>query len=441
MKAQVELNLRATGPGYVLEKLRNYAVKLVRWSSKFEIHRISIQLDRFTNLISCAAGGNATLLHNKRLTFYASVFVASLGLGLYLYFVPIFAQRLGATFLDLGFIGTAGALTYAVAPFFVGQLADRISRRVLYAVAILINFSATFFLIFCRSVNDVIIVRAFAGLGLAFFWPITETLVLDLTRREERVKEMGRYSISWASAFLIGPFLGGLIIQNFGFFTLFVISCALSLGSLLAAIGLTFPKQRMVERSEAGTKLKEQSRVLKQLLPWYCLLVCYGLIFNIVSSMLPGYANSIGVSAVFVGVLFTAFGIARVASYASSGRYLHLGERRALGIASFLLAVACVLIVLFPAFSIFLIAISLMGGCFAILFPLSIGLISRHFSESQLGAAVGSYESTYGVGAAIGPILAGTLAIIVGVRLSFLSAAFAGILMMIIAARAKTYKD
>ena len=388
--------------------------------------------------------GNATLLtmlHNRRLAFYASVFVASLGLGLYLYFVPIFAQRLGASFLDLGFIGTAGALTYAVAPFFVGQLADRISRRILYAVAILINFSATFFLIFCRSVSDVIVVRAFAGLGLAFFWPITETLVLDLTPRGERVKEMGRYSISWGSAFLIGPFLGGIIIQNFGFFPLFVISCALSLGSLLAVAGLTFPKQPIGERGEGAMRVRAQFRVFEKLLPWYCLLVCYGLIFNIVTSIFPGYANSIGVSAVLVGVLFTGFGVARVATYASSEHYLHLGERRALGVASFLLAVACVLIVLFPAFTIFLIAISLMGGCFAILFPLSIELVSRHFSESDLGAAVGSYEGTYGVGAAIGPVLAGALALIVGVRLSFLSAAFAGILMMIIASRAKTYKD
>jgi len=367
--------------------------------------------------------------------------VSSLGLGLYLYFVPIFAQRLGATFLDLGYIGTAGGLTYAVAPFFVGQLADRISRRVLYAVAILINFTATFSLIFCRSVNDVIMIRAFAGLGLAFFWPTTETLVLDLTRREERVREMGRYSLSWGSAFLIGPFLGGVIIQNFGFFTLFMISCALSFSSLLGVIVLVSPKQSLTERSEATTKVKEQFRVVRRLLPWYALLVCYGLIFSIVSSIFPGYANSIGVSAVSVGVLFTAFGLARVATYATSGHYLHFGERKALGLASFLLAVACVLIVLFPTFSVFLIAIPLMGGCFALLFPLSIGLISRHFSESQLGAAVGFYESTYGVGAVIGPILAGTLATILDVRLGFVSAAFAGVLMMIIAARAKTYRD
>jgi len=369
--------------------------------------------------------------------------VASLGLGLYLYFVPIFAQRLGATFLDLGYIGTAGGVTYAVAPFFVGQLADRVSRRVLYAVAILINFTATFSLAFCRSVNDVIMIRSFAGLGLAFFWPTTETLVLDLTRREERVREMGRYSISWGSAFLIGPFIGGIIVQNFGFFTLFMISCGLSFGSLLAVIALISPKQGLLECNEVTTmsKVKEQFRVVKQLLPWYGLLVCYGLIFSIVSSIFPGYANSIGVSAVLVGVLFTAFGVARVATYATSGHYLHLGERKALGLASFLLAVACILIVLFPTFSVFLIAIPLMGGCFALLFPLSIGLISRHFSESQLGAAVGFYESTYGVGAVIGPILAGTLATILDVRLSFISAAFAGVLMMIIAARSKIYKD
>ena len=380
------------------------------------------------------------LSDKERLGFYASVFTASLGLGLYLYFVPIFAQSLGATFLDLGYIGTAGGLIYAVAPFFVGQLADRTSRRLLYVIAILINLTATFSLIFCKSVNDVIMVRTFAGLGLAFFWPTTETLVLDLTRKEERVKEMGRYSIYWASAFLIGPFIGGLIIQNFGFLTLFVISCALSFSSLLGVIVLILPKRSLTERREAKPKLKEQFGVVKQLLPWYGLLVCYGLIFSIVSSIFPGYANSIGINALLVGVLFTAFGIARVATYAS-GHYLHLGERKVLGSASFLLVVACVLIVLFPTFSVFLVAIALMGACFAVLFPVSIGLTSRHYSESQLGAAVGFYEGTYGVGAAIGPILAGTLATILDVRLSFVGAAFAGVLMIIIAARAKTYRN
>jgi MFS family permease len=265
-------------------------------------------------------------------------------------------------------------------------------------------------------------------------------MVLDFTEREERVKEMGRYSVSWGSAFLIGPFIGGLIIQNFGFFTLFVTSCVLSAGSLLGAIGLIYGGI-LEAHIDNVPEVKELFHGVRRLLPWFGLLVCYGLIFSVVTTILPGYANAIGINAVLVGVLFTGFGLARVVSYTGSERYRRFGERRALGLASFLLALGCILIVLLPSFPIFLIAVPLMGGCVAIVFPLSIGLISRHFPESELGGAVGLYESTYGVGTAIGPVLAGVLATVLDVRLSFLGAAAAGVVMIIIAARAKTYEN
>jgi MFS family permease len=348
-------------------------------------------------------------------------------LGLYLYFVPVFAQHLGASFLDLGYIGAAAALTYAVAPFFVGQLADRMSHQIIYALAILINFASTASLLFSRTVNDVVINRGVAGLGFAFFWPITKILVLDLTRKEDRVKEMGRYSMAWGSAFLIGPFVGGIVVEAAGFFALFVISSLLSLCSFVGVILLPLPKQNLkTDRSIPTPKLIEQFHLVTQLFPWFCLLICYGLVFSIVTSIFPGYANSIGISAVLIGLLFTAFGMARVVTYASSERSFRFGERKALGLASILIAVGSALIILFPTFPIFLIAIPLMGGCFAIIFPLSIGLISRHFSEAQLGAAVGLYESTYGVGAAIGPILAGMLASVLDARTSFVTAGAAG---------------
>ena len=72
---------------------------------------------------------------------------------------------------------------------------------------------------------------------------------------------------------------------------------------------------------------------------------------------------------------------------------------------------------------------------------MSISLISRHFPKEQVGAAVGSYESAMGVGATIGPIFAGTVADISNVGLSFVSASFIAILMMIIAATGRTYSE
>ena len=377
------------------------------------------------------------MLGDARLRLYISVFFGSLGLALYIYFVPIFAQRFGATFLDLGYIGSAAALTYAVAPIFVGQLADRVNRSRLYVAAILINFVATIALAFSRSVTDIILVRSLGGLGLAFFWSVTEILALQLAPRKRRVREMGLYSVAWGSAFLIGPFLGGLIIQSLGFFDLFVISSALIMTALLAGGMQIFPNHD--NEHERARRFADQSKVVRRLLPWYILVACYGVAFSIVTSIFPGYANSVGISAILVGLLFTAFGIARVVGYATSEHYLHYGEKKALMLASLLVGVGSALIVLLPGFNTFLIVLAMLGGCFAVIYPLSIGLISRHFPDAQAGVAVGSYESVYGVGSAFGPLMAGALAAFSDVRLSFISVSLFAILMAITSAIAKTY--
>ncbi|MGA2462320.1 MAG: MFS transporter [Candidatus Bathyarchaeia archaeon] len=165
------------------------------------------------------------------------------------------------------------------------------------------------------------------------------------------------------------------------------------------------------------------------------------MVFGIITSIFPGYANSVGISAVLIGGLFTAFGIVRVSAYAMSERFLHFGERKALMLVSLSICAGCLVIALHPTFNAFLPAIAILGGCFAIVFPLSISLISRHFPDEQAGAAVGSYESVIGIGNAIGPVLAGVVATVSDVKWSFISASFFAILMLTIAARGKTYSE
>jgi MFS family permease len=374
---------------------------------------------------------------NERVGLYGSVFISTLGWGLYTYFVPVFALHLGATFVELAYIGTAFSLAYAVAPIFVGGLADRVNRKHLYVLAIFINFVAAIALAFSSSVNEIIVIRALAGLGLAFFWPITEVLALQLAQGHSRVREMGLYSVSWGSAYLIGPALGGIIIQNLGFRDLFVISSVLMIGALSVGVSLRFDYS---PRQEKKRFFEGQFHVMRELLPWYFMIACYGVAFSIVSTMFPGYASSIGITAESIGVLFTAFGTVRVLVYASE-HYVHFGEKKALVSAAFLISVGSGIIVLFPNFSAFLIAIVILGGCFAIMYPFTISLVSRHFSDAQTGAAVGSYESVYGIGSAIGPMIAGALATVSNPRMSFVSVSFFAVLMMIIAAFARTFSN
>ena len=365
-----------------------------------------------------------------RLQFYFSIFLASFGLGMHMYFIPLFAQQFGATFLDLGYIGTGSALTYCIAPFIVGFFADRLDHVWLYVFALLINSAATMVLVFSHSVESILILRSLGGLGYAFLWPSSEVLVIDLVSEAERIKEMGVYSVSWGAGFLVGPLVGGFVIQLFGFIILFAASSLLIFFAFLQTLIYILPyrvKSRVLEKPVNWAYVKTQ------LLPWYILVVCYGMIFSTITSIFPGYANSIGVGAQLIGVLFAAFGLSRLGVFATLERYLRVGERKALMLASILIA-GCVLILgVFPSFFAFLPTIIVLGGCFGILFPVCISLISRIFPPAKAGAAVGSYEAVYGIGAAVGPVLVGLVAAESEVRLSFVAITVLGLVMAIAA--------
>jgi MFS family permease len=370
-----------------------------------------------------------TKLNQTKLThLHISVFVASLGLGLYVYFIPVFAQTFGATFLDLGFIGSAYAVTYAITPIVIGYLADRLNRAWLFTLGLAVNAVATIVLVLVRTVGDIVVLRLLSGLGYAFFWPTAEILVTDIAPVEKRVREMGAYSVAWGSGFLIGPLIGGFIIQSLGFMPLFLIATGLIAVAFVFSLIWLVPNYKRTAVSSQGTS--GSLFTIRRLLPWYLMLLCYGIAFSVVNAIYSGYANSLGVNAALIGLTFTGFGIARIFVFATSERYLLFGENRTLIIASVMISVGLIAIAQIHDFVGFLGAMVLLGGSFALIFPLSISLVSRHFTYDKLGAAVGSYETVFGIGAVIGPVLAGMIASLASVQTSFLTMAMFGVLMV-----------
>jgi MFS family permease len=367
---------------------------------------------------------------------YVSVFVASLGLGTYTYFIPVFAQTLGASFLDLGFIGAANALAYALTPMLVGYMADRMNRAWLFTVAIAINAAATLALVLANSVGSVLLIRLVGGFGYGLFWPISEILVTDLVPADARVKEMGLYSVAWASGFLIGPVMGGLIIQYLGFTPLFLISALLVGLSLLPDLLWLVPRYH--QETLSVQQFSGNISTIRKLAPWYLMAACYGVVFGIVVAIFPGYANTVNVDPAMIGFLLTVFGISRIFTFATSEWYLKLGEKKALAAASIVIAIGIAGIGMFPTFQGFMVSMVLVGGCFGVVFPLVISLISRHFPHDRLGAAVGSYETVYGIGFTLGPLLAGAMAA-QSVSLTFIAMSSFGVLMMVFVLLGRTY--
>ena len=372
------------------------------------------------------------MLNDRRSHFYVTVFVASLGMGMNLYFIPVFAQSFGATYMDLGIIGTVWALAATITPFLIGYLAGRMKRVWVYVLSLSLNAFATLFLVLSRSVVDIMVLRFFAGVGMEAFWVIAEIMVTDLSPTEARVKEMGRYGIALVLGVLIGPLIGGLVTESLGYLNLFIISAVvIGVSTVQALVWL-------VSDYTATETLPPQSfsgytRILRQLLPLYMMIVCFGVIWGLITAIFPGYANSIGISAVLIGLLFSAFSVARIFSYATAHRYSRFGEMRTLLCVSLVIFVGLLTIAIFPTFPALLAGVMLIGGGVGVVFPVTINIVSRNFPGERASAAVASYETVINIGETVGPYIFGMLTVITTIGRSFLLMSIFGIFMALFA--------
>lgn len=380
-------------------------------------------------------------MNQSHVYFYLSVLAASFGFGMFMYFVPVFAQTFGASFLDLGLIGSANAFAYAISPMLIGLLADRCNRAWMLALALILNILMTIILGLSRSLRDVMILWTLGGLAYGTFWPMADVLAAELATFDALVREMGSYCIIWGAGLLMGPFLGGYVIQMFGFTWLFMFS-GLVLSAALATVVLFFARTYRRQTAKGAVTAKTDPGSIRKAVPLYMILIFYSVVMGVIDTMLPGYASSEGLMPTMIGVVFTSFGIARVvmfAMFAMSEEYSRVRVRRALSIASAILTLGILAIAVFPNFFGFLLVAVLIGGSAGMVFPLTYSLVSVFFPEKKMGAAMGSYETVLGVGFAMGPLMAGLVAATVSIELTFVVTSLFGMLMTGLAMFERTY--
>jgi len=348
-------------------------------------------------------------VHRSLALINITVFAVSVGLGSYIYFVPVFAQSLGATYVDLGVIGTANAIPYAIFPLIVGYFADRLNRARVYLIGVLFNALATFLLVFASSVSDVIIFRMIGGTGLALFWPTAETLISDIADPELRLKAMGRFSVSYSSGFLIGPAIGGFISQTLGFSQLFLMATTeIIFGAVL--VGLIVVPRYVPVRTPATKQIGINSSFVRGTLPMFSIVIPYSLVFSVIVTIFPGYLSAIGIGKPEIGILFATFGISRIVAYNYSWRFSTFGEKRAILLVSLLLFTSFYLIASSASAVAFALPMILVGISLGVFFPVTISTLSKQFPKERLGMGIGIYESFFGIGFAVGPFIAGLAA-------------------------------
>src|SRR5947209_3360754 len=165
--------------------------------------------------------------------------------------LSLFAQSLGASPEAIGFIVSASTLTGVFLKWPAGALSDLYDRRWLLLIGLVAFAVPPFFYQFVSDAGWLPALRFVHGMATATFAPIALAVVADL-RREARGAAFGSYTAATQAGALLGPALGGWLLDWAGFPTAFAAAGALGSIALLLFLLMRLPQHTSRRASGAG---------------------------------------------------------------------------------------------------------------------------------------------------------------------------------------------
>jgi MFS family permease len=144
---------------------------------------------------------------------------------------PLISRRFSLTDVQLGILGSSFMWMYALFGPVAGWLCDRFPRKTLILGALLFWSVATGATAFSRTYWQLVLCRALGGLGEAFYFPASMSLISDY-HRETRSRAMSIHQSSVYVGTIAGGTVSGSVGQYYGWQSSFILFGAL--GVLLA---------------------------------------------------------------------------------------------------------------------------------------------------------------------------------------------------------------
>ncbi|MDA5458373.1 MDR family MFS transporter [Weissella confusa] len=137
-------------------------------------------------------------------------------------------------------------LMTAVATPIYGKLSDLIGRKPARLSGLIIFLIGSMMSGVSDSMGTLIFWRAIQGIGAGGIMPVAFTILADLYPIEKRASIMGLNSTAWGVASMVGPLVGGYLVQNLSWHWVFFIN--LPIGIITIAILIFFYKDTFEKR-------------------------------------------------------------------------------------------------------------------------------------------------------------------------------------------------
>jgi DHA1 family multidrug resistance protein-like MFS transporter len=334
------------------------------------------------------------------------------GIGLATPILPLYASSLGASWTEIGLMGTSWGIMTTLLATVAGRVSDRLGRRPLLIASAALSSAAAFLYLISSTILQVILLRILEGAAWAFFWPTVEALATEIANPRLAGRAMGFVTVSYAIAFGASSLSGGSIAGALGYKFTFVVYLAFAVLSIPFAISL----HDHAQRTALGTRQENEEHNLselmsKQVFLAYVLGITYTIGLGALLTFFSVFAKTLGATVFLVGGLFAFFWTGRILGSYGGGRLSDKHGRGLVAIGAMLgSTVGFIVIAVSNGIWALLVGVIVTGLSIGATFPVGVALISDHINESLRGFAMGIFETACGAGVMLGAAIGGILA-------------------------------
>ena len=189
----------------------------------------------------------ADMIHARRWwilgVLILSLFTATLDNTILNVALPTLAKDLSATTSQLQWMVDSYILVFAGLLLVAGALSDRYGRRLALLGGLVIFGIGSVVSAFVVTADQLILARAFMGLGAALTMPSTLSIIANVFEDGERPKAIAAWSAVSGLGIVVGPILGGWLLEHFAWNAIFLVNVPVVILGIVAIL-LVVPESK-----------------------------------------------------------------------------------------------------------------------------------------------------------------------------------------------------
>jgi MFS family permease len=335
--------------------------------------------------------------------------------------LPIYLSRLDSKETEIGILVGIFTVSSLVLRPFTGKILLRTPEKKMMIIGSLLFGLTSIGYLVALPFWPFFLVRLFQGIGYAFFYTASFTLIANISPEAHRGQSLSYFLLALNVSLALGPSFGMFLINRFNFTTLFLVCLGLSLGSFFIISKLGRRQVAPLEDSSIASSFF----ISREALPASVMGFFFFFIWGALTVFFPLYAIRHGV--VNPGHFFTVLAIMLISSRVLGGRISDLYSSEKIILPCLITFVGSMAIIAFSkTLSMFVLAALIWGIGHAFFYPsLAVYVLDRVGSSRSL--AMGTLTGMTDLGIFMGPAVMGMVIQFTSYPIMFLCLSLVGI--------------